>query len=116
MEPNRQRILKKVVIEVYPIWRTWQQEGQNQSQINFFGFLIPYVIYLSGFYVFFQMFYFLNPLDGKFEYFVLRPPFKINLKEIGKKRVRNFFCGPSNVFKNISRPINTCLKYLMAPS
>ena len=42
------------------------------------------------------------------------------LKEITKKirketHMKNL-CGPSKIFKNISRTINICLKYFMAPA
>ena len=40
------------------------------------------------------------------------------LNEVTKKNQerKTFFCGPSKIFKNISWPINICLKYFMAPA
>ena len=29
---------------------------------------------------------------------------------------KNVFCGPSKIFRNISWPINICLKYFMTPA
>ena len=41
----------------------------------------------------------------------------LNLKnKIMKIEHRKIFCGPSKVLKNISWPINICLKYFMAPT
>ena len=40
-----------------------------------------------------------------------------NLKnKIMKTEQKKIFCGPSKILKNISRPINICLKYFMAPT
>ena len=40
-----------------------------------------------------------------------------NLKnEILKIEYTKIFCGPSKILKNISWPINICLKYFMAPT
>ena len=40
---------------------------------------------------------------------------KENKKNNRKEARKNFFCGPSKKFKNISWPINICLNYFMAP-
>ena len=38
---------------------------------------------------------------------------KNNVMKIEHKKI---FCGPSKVLKNISWPINICLKYFMTPA
>ena len=41
----------------------------------------------------------------------------LNLKnKITKIEHKNIICGPLNISKNISWPINICLKYLMTPT
>ena len=41
----------------------------------------------------------------------------LNLKnKIMKIEHKKIFCGPSKILKNISWPINICLKYFMAPT
>ena len=41
----------------------------------------------------------------------------LNLKnKITKIEHKKIFCGPSKILKNISWPINICLKYFMAPT
>ena len=42
-------------------------------------------------------------------------PLHLN-KEITKIEHKKIFCGPSKILKNISWPINICLKYLMTPT
>ena len=42
-------------------------------------------------------------------------PFNLKNK-IMKIELRKIFCGPSKILKNISWPINICLKYFMAPT
>ena len=37
-------------------------------------------------------------------------------KKIEKKHIKKVFCGPSKILKNISLPINICIKYFMAPA
>ena len=37
-------------------------------------------------------------------------------KKVGKKQKRKFFLAHQKNFKNISRPINICLKCLMTPA
>ena len=50
-----------------------------------------------------------------FGYFVFQPP--LNLKnKITKIEHKKIFCGPSKILKNISWPINICLKYFMTPT
>ena len=40
----------------------------------------------------------------------------LNLKiKITKIKHKKTFCGPSKVLKNVSWPINICLKYFMTP-
>ena len=40
--------------------------------------------------------------------------FQMNLLKVKiRKEHKNIFCGPSKIFKNISWPMNTCLKYFM---
>ena len=42
---------------------------------------------------------------------------RLNLKnKIMKIEHKKIFCGPSKILKNISWPINTCLKYFMTPA
>ena len=41
-------------------------------------------------------------------------PFNLKNK-IMKIEHKKIFCGPSKILKNISWPINVCLKYFMAP-
>ena len=41
----------------------------------------------------------------------------LNLKnKIMKIEHKKIFCGPSKILKNISWPINMCLKYFMTPT
>ena len=41
----------------------------------------------------------------------------LNLKnKITKIEHKKIFCGPSKILKNISWPINMCLKYFMTPT
>ena len=41
----------------------------------------------------------------------------VNLKnKIMKIEHKKIFCGPSKILKNISWPINMCLKYFMTPT
>ena len=41
----------------------------------------------------------------------------LNLKnKIRKIEHEKIFCGPSKILKNISWPINICLKYFMTPT
>ena len=41
----------------------------------------------------------------------------LNLKnKITKIKHEKIFCGPSEILKNISWPINICLKYFMTPT
>ena len=41
----------------------------------------------------------------------------LNLKnKFTKTEHKKIFCGPSKVLKNISWPINICLKYFMTPT
>ena len=42
-------------------------------------------------------------------------PFNLKNK-IMKIEHKKIFCGPSKILKNISWPINICLKYFMAPT
>ena len=42
-------------------------------------------------------------------------PFNLKNK-IMKIEHKEIFCGPSKILKSISWPINTCLKYFMAPT
>ena len=42
-------------------------------------------------------------------------PFNLKNK-IMKIEHKKIFCGPSKIFKNISWPINICLKYFMTPT
>ena len=42
-------------------------------------------------------------------------PFNLQNK-IMKTEHKKIFCGPSKILKNISWPINICLKYFMAPT
>ena len=46
------------------------------------------------------------------------PPnfFKEATKKIRKAAHKKIFCGLSIIFKNISWPINICLKYVMTPA
>ena len=41
----------------------------------------------------------------------------INLKnKLTKIELKKIFCGPSEILKNVSWPINICLKYFMTPT
>ena len=42
-------------------------------------------------------------------------PFNLKNKTM-KIEHKKIFCGPSKILKNISWPINICLKYFMAPT
>ena len=42
-------------------------------------------------------------------------PFNLKNK-IKKVEHKKIFCGPSKILKNISWPINICLKYFMTPT
>ena len=97
MESNRQRLLKNICHKVQScilcqLLRT-KSLASGSKCIKYF-FFFHYLPYLASFCT--------NPLN-----------LKNKITKIDHKKI---FCGPSKVLKNISWPINVCLKYFMTPT
>ena len=88
----------------------------KMHQTFFFLFSPLFALYLLSRCDLFNM-SFLNLLDDLMASFDVLCSNSINLKDKNTKIEHNkIFCGPSKTLKNISWPINICLKYIMTPT
>ena len=120
MEPTDKEFSRKVVMKEYPLpYCNAQTDPRNRIKTH------P----KKNFFFFFDFYYYFSHTRVNFTFcltclILVWIPFKSRrplyvLKEITKKirtkEHKEIFCSTSKIFKNISWPINICIKFFMAP-
>ena len=86
----------------------------NQTYFFYFYHYLPYICWLSGCDLFNMYCLSKISLMASLDFLCSNT---LNLKnKITKIEHEKIFCGPSKILKNISWPINICLKYFMTPT